>query len=141
MSELIFPSRLPDWRPRLAAYMQRVARLPFRPGRNDCALFAAGAVEAMTGVDLAAGWRGTYRHLADGQAALLAAGYRDHFDLIEQHFQEVAPAFSKIGDLAVFPCEGQGQALGVVQGGGVYVLSPGGLAVANRLRMVRAYAT
>lgn len=36
---------------------------PFAWGRRDCALFAADVVEAMTGVDLAIAYRGTYHDL------------------------------------------------------------------------------
>lgn len=57
-------TRCEDWHARLAAYVFDAGRTPFAYGSHDCALFAAGAVEAMTGTDLAAGWRGIYRTLA-----------------------------------------------------------------------------
>ncbi|MEX5600694.1 hypothetical protein [Pseudophaeobacter sp. C1-32P7] len=131
--------RLPDWRQRLEIYVQRVARSPFRPGQNDCALFAAGAVEAMTGADLAAEWRGTYRRLEDGQAALKSAGFADHLALAASYFAEVPPALAQVGDLAVIPAEGTGAALGVIQGAAVYVMHPSGLGIVSRMRMKRAF--
>ena len=50
--------RLPDWRLHLDALVtDRMAR-PFAWGAQDCALFAADAVLAITGTDLAADLRG-----------------------------------------------------------------------------------
>jgi hypothetical protein len=114
--------RLPDWKSRLTAYLAAKAPLLIEPGVHDCALFPAGAVEAMTGVDLAAEWRGRYTTFEEGFKALNAAGYLDHIDLVARHFEEIAPAFAWAGDLAVV--DGPlGPSLGVVQGEGVYVLT------------------
>jgi hypothetical protein len=52
--------RYSDWEERLAVYRDRVEEEPFVWGTHDCALFAAGCVNAMTGVDPAAAFRGTY---------------------------------------------------------------------------------
>lgn len=41
--------RLPDWPERLAAYVEARRHRPFAWGSNDCVLFAAGALDAMTG--------------------------------------------------------------------------------------------
>ncbi|QBR35412.1 hypothetical protein ETW23_03915 [Leisingera sp. NJS201] len=131
--------RLPDWRPRLTQYLARVAALPFRPGAHDCVLFAAGAVEAMTGTDLAVSWRGTYRRLEDGQAALQGLGFEDHLALAAALFAEVPPSFAQAGDLGVFEGGGPGGALGIVQGAAAYVLRPEGMAVVSRLHMQRAF--
>ena len=50
--------RLPDWPERLADFVRARRKMPFAYGANDCALFAADAVHAMTGVDPAAEYRG-----------------------------------------------------------------------------------
>ena len=42
--------RLPDWPERLSAYVEACRAMPFVWGEHDCVLFAAGAVEAVTGV-------------------------------------------------------------------------------------------
>ncbi|MDE4059777.1 DUF6950 family protein [Phaeobacter gallaeciensis] len=134
-------ARLPDWRPRLASYLGKVARVGFRPGRHDCALFAAGAVEAMTGLDLAEGWRGKYLTLGSGRAMLRAQGFSDHLELVAFLFRQVSPAQAQVGDLAVVASDAPGDpgALGVVQGAGVYVLSPAGLSVVSRLHIEKAF--
>lgn len=62
--------RREDWPERLAALIDERMREPFKWGANDCALFAADAVLAITGTDLAADWRSQY---ADEAGAVLAA--------------------------------------------------------------------
>ena len=88
MSKLELQRRA-DWRPRLTEYLARVAGARFRPGQHDCALFAAGAVEAMTGHDPAAEWRGTYRTLEEGRVVLAGQGYADQVGLVADLFQAV----------------------------------------------------
>lgn len=132
--------RRPTWRADLSAYLAAQARRRFRPGATDCALFAAGAVQAMTGEDLAAAWRGTYRSLRAGQAALVAAGFADHVALAADLLPEIAPSYAAVGDVAVLPGEGTAWALGIVQGSAVYCLRPAGLALVSRLHITRAFA-
>lgn len=110
-------TRLPGWQSRLAAWLSSISRTPFEPGRHDCALFAAGAVEALTGVDLAADWRGHYRTLRGGIRVLRRAGYADHIALARAHFPVTARP--RPGDLAVIATS-TGPALGVMQGLHIY---------------------
>lgn len=129
-------TRLPNWRARLTAYVMRSASTPFRPGQHDCALFAAGAVEAMTGIDPAADFRGTYRTLAEGRARMNELGHGDHIEMAARMLPEVPPIMAQIGDLAVV----EGEALGVVQGPMIYVLRPrGGLGLVSLTAGERAF--
>ena len=118
--------RYPDWKPRLIAWLAKAAGTPYRPGTHDCALFAAGAVEAMTGVDLAAGFRGTYTTVEEGFERLRAAGFADHVAMAEAHFDRIAIALAQPGDLAVLSTP-DGPALGVVQGEYIYVPCAGSI--------------
>jgi hypothetical protein len=127
-----------DWKESLVGYLAEAARKPFAFGRHDCALFAAGAVAAMTGVDLAADWRGRYRTERGGLRMLRAAGYRDHAEFAAAHFSEVPVAMAWPGDLAQLDL-GAVPVLGVVQGAGIYVLRPEGIATVPLLRAVRAW--
>lgn len=130
--------RQSDWKTRLIGYLGIVAQQPFEPGVSDCALFAAGAVQAMTGVDLAADWRGRYATLADGLALLQSRGFADHIALAAGHFAEIPPALAAAGDLAVV--QGlEGEALGVVQGEGLYVLTPTRLGILPLTHAIRAF--
>jgi len=63
-------TRLENSEKLLSQYLRERIAAPFVWGQNDCILFAADAVMAMTGTDLAADYRGTYSDEA-GAAALL----------------------------------------------------------------------
>jgi hypothetical protein len=52
--------RKEDWERRLHDFLEERSRVPFAWGTNDCALFVADAVNAVTGVDLGADCRGKY---------------------------------------------------------------------------------
>ncbi|SOC20581.1 DUF6950 family protein [Rhodobacter maris] len=118
-------TRVPDWQSRLRLYLRAARHRPLTPGQHDCCLFAAGAVAAQTGVDLAAGWRGRYTTIRGGYRVLRAAGYADHVALIAAHLPETSPSRCAEGDIAVLPGE-DGIATGVIQGEAVYVLWAGG---------------
>lgn len=62
--------RLRDWQPRLAALIAQRMQHPLVWGRHDCCLFAADAVLAVTGADVAVDLRGTYS-TAEGADQLL----------------------------------------------------------------------
>lgn len=118
--------RLHDWESRFAAYIARVAREGFQPGQHDCALFAAGAVEAVTGTDPAADWRGRYKTLPEGLRLIRAAGWADHVAAARAMFPAILPTHVLPADLAVIGT-GADAALGAVQGAVVYVLRESGL--------------
>lgn len=52
--------RYSDWESRLLAFLLSRRHTPFQYGGHDCSLFACDAVLAMTGVDIAADFRGRY---------------------------------------------------------------------------------
>lgn len=111
-----------DQRMRLTAYLAGCAKTPFAEGSHDCALFAAGAVEAMTGRNMAADWRGRYTTIRGGIRVLRRAGHDDHIALAASLFPETSTP--QLGDIAVMPTE-RGPALGIVQGPGQGVYLPG----------------
>jgi hypothetical protein len=129
--------RYPDWQTRLAAYLAEVRDVPFAYGFNDCALFVAGAVKAMTGDDPARGLRG-YRTMAGGQKKLKDAGFADHVALAASLLPTI-PLFEAMpGDVVAVKVEG-GLALGIVQGRMIYLVTPEGLGLVPRSEAVRAF--
>lgn len=66
--------RKSDWEDRLRTYLDRVNETPFKWGTHDCAMFAAGAVLAMTGVDPVPAFRDDYTDEMSARAALRAHG-------------------------------------------------------------------
>lgn len=126
------------WRTRLLVFVRANHHRKFRPGRWDCALFTAGAIHAMTGVDHARGWRSKYGSLARGREMLQAMGYADHVELIAHLHEEIPVAFARVGDVAVVIENGE-PALGIVQGERVWVLRPSGLGTVDLTDAVRAF--
>ncbi len=134
--------RLPDWQERLTGYLCRCARTPYQIGDHDCALFAAGAVEAVTGIDPAADWRGQYATKTCGLRMLRLAGHADHIAATAAVLPEIDPVFAAAGDIACVAEDATGQlALGVVQGELIYVLREDGLGLVRRATMQRAWRT
>jgi hypothetical protein len=114
--------RKDNWRLDLMQFLGEVARRPLQFGTHDCALFAAEAVQVMTGTDLAAPYRGQYSDLRQGVRLLKADGHADHVALARSHLPAIPVAEAMPGDLAVIEAEPI-PALGVVQGAAVYVLT------------------
>jgi len=120
-------TRLSNWQSLLTAYIGQVGAMPFEEGTNDCALFLAGGVMAMTGQDFAAEYRGSYTTIRGGLRMLRKRGFEDHIALAKHHLAEKPIAFAQAGDGAVIDTP-EGAALGIVQGHLVYVLREDGLA-------------
>lgn len=117
--------RLDDWQSRLRRWLPGVAFRAIRPGEHDCCLFGAGAIEAQTGIDLAAPYRGRYTTFAGGRRILRRDGYADHVALIAAHLPKAHPSEARVGDIVIVPTE-DGPAVGVVQGAAAYVLAASG---------------
>ena len=135
-------TRHEDWPERLAALVEARRDTAFAWGAHDCALFAADGVAAVTGVDPAAPYRGTYADEA-GADRLVA----DHggFDLF------MDAAFTRAG-LVACPVEwahrgdvclvdyGNQRSMGVVLGGSVAVPGVNGLAFLPHRLVRRVWA-
>ena len=134
------PIRLSNWYSRLASYIDAVQAVPFAYGQFDCTLFASGAVEAMTGVNLHKDFIGKYKTKSAGLRKLKAMGIDDHIAFAATLFVEIHPSIAQVGDIAVVEAGG-GYGLGVVQGSRVYVTQPDakGLGVVDLLQAVRAF--
>lgn len=89
--------RYADWDQRLLEFFDRMKNEPHAYGSNDCALFGANAVQAMTGNDLAAGIRGTYS--TEMGAAKIITPYGGLFGFIDTKLPRDELAFCQRGDL------------------------------------------
>lgn len=132
-------TRLPGWRARLSAYIESCRRRAYAPGEHDCALFVAGAVQAMTGEDIARPWRG-YGSIADGMKALRKSKFRSPADALAAILEEIAPSAAANGDLLAFAADDDaGAALGICAGEVAFVLREDGLGLMPTLRAKRAF--
>lgn len=116
--------RLTEWPEALAAALALAQNKPFAWGENDCCLFAANCAEAITGVDLANGFRG-YQDRAQalemiaGFGGLL--GFASHIAKIYS-LPEMKPLQARRGDICLFE-GGNGPTLGICAGD--KLLAPG----------------
>ena len=124
--------RLADWPTKLAGFLAERSDKPFAWGTNDCALFAADAILAMTGVDLAADYRGQYHGPAGAKLVLDSlVAQSGGFDLasmitslaVRQGWDQVDARMAQRGDLVLFE-GGHGPTLGIIGLNGA-VMGPG----------------
>lgn len=103
--------RKDDWPERLAEFIDVRRERAFSWGSQDCALFAADAVLAMTGVDLAKKLRG-YKTAAGATRRIKAAGGMRNFAsaLTEKH-----PGLAQRGDVVLVTLDGR-ETFGIVAG-------------------------
>jgi hypothetical protein len=93
--------RRSDWEQQLANYLADCAGSEFVWGKLDCALFAAGAVRAMTDFDPAAAFRGKYRSVAGSVRALRLYGEGTLEATIASMFPDRPIGFARRGDLVL----------------------------------------
>ena len=126
--------RTPDWQHKLHDFLVARAKEPFAWGSNDCALFAADAIQAITGEDLAAEFRGykdeegataAVKSVANGTTVEDAVVY-----IAKKHNLQERKSilFAQRGDLVIYQGT-EGLAAGVVHLSGTHALfvSPTGL--------------
>ena len=129
-------TRRSDWRPRLASFVESRRR----DAATDCGLFVADAIVVMTGVDLAASYRGRYTTTAEGVELLKADGFADLCEFVASRLVEVHPSLARAGDVvALRVSAGTGWALGLVNGERVTVLRGAGLGTVSRDLAERAF--
>ena len=130
--------RKPDWAARLKEYVRARLGLPFKYGTIDGPLFAAGALQAMTGADITHGLRG-YKTLKGGLGKLKRKGFDDASGPFAAVLEEIAPLHSLPGDILKF--EGTlGVCMGVRTVGGAYIVSlERGVALGSLEDAVAAY--
>jgi hypothetical protein len=95
--------RCDNWEAALRARVEAARARPFAWGANDCALFAADCVEAMTGVDLAAAFRGKYASPSGARRALMRYGEGSLEATVTAILGEpVAATLARRGDVVLF---------------------------------------
>ena len=114
--------RILNWEAALSDYIATKRHEPFEYGVNDCCLFAAGAVEAITGEDPMSEFRGKYDSLKTSIKAIKEIGAGTLEATMDGKFPEVEIGQAQRGDLAFFD-----DSVGVVMGGFAYFVSDDGL--------------
>lgn len=102
--------RLDSWEKNLNEYLRTVG--PFEWGENDCCLFAANAVLAMTGVDVSKPYRG-YKTRLGAMKKIKDLGVEGVWTKILG--EPIHPKMCKRGDVVLFQ-NGQEQSAGICVG-------------------------
>jgi hypothetical protein len=110
-------------------FLREREKMPFAWGTNDCALFAADAILANTGIDIAADFRGKYttqlgalrtiQEVTGGTSVADAAAYCANKHGLLEHTH---PLLAKRGDLVVIEND-ENLIAGVVHLNGFHVIS------------------
>lgn len=114
--------RVSNWEQLLSDYIEIKRDAPFVYGENDCCMFAAGAVLAITGTDPMEEFRGQYNSLATSVRALKEIGSGDLESTIDGKFPQIPVGLAHRGDIAFFD-----GSLGVVMDGYAWFVSDDGL--------------
>lgn len=119
--------RISSWEDALSDYIATKRHEPFEYGANDCCLFAAGAVEAITGEDPMPEFRGKYDSLKTSLQVIKDIGAGTLEATMDSKFSEIEIGQAQRGDLAFLD-----GSVGVVMGGFAYFVSDDGLERINR---------
>lgn len=124
--------RRDDWASRLISVIDAADNKPFAWGKQDCALFAADCVQAMTGEDFAAPFRGRYDTALGSVRALKMMGYASLEEYVIAVLGEPINANTAGRGDVVMVDTPEGKALGVVAGIEAAVAGVNGLVLMPR---------
>lgn len=129
-------NRIENWPTLLAEFIDSRRELPFAWGERDCCLFAADAVEVITGTDFAADYRSTYDSALSAHRVIAAAGGVPAL----VPFDEVEPSYAQRGDVVLLEQDGR-DCLGIHLGHVIAGQGPDGLTFLPPNNAVRAWRT
>lgn len=118
----------------LSDYIDRVSAQPFRWGVNDCLIMVAGAVEVLTGVDHAEGYRGRYTSLAEGKELIGNSLLR----FVAERLDPIHPVHAVDGDVGALK-QGREWGFGIFVGPYLYVMTETGIGILPRGDATKAF--
>lgn len=98
--------RVDGWETRLMEAVQRHDSMPLEYGTSDCIIHIADCIEAVTGEDPMASYRGAYASEEEAGELLVSLGASDVEELLESLYEEVPPALARRGDVGVVKIKG-----------------------------------
>lgn len=93
--------RKSDWDQQLSDYLINKRDLPFEYGKNDCACFVSGAIEAITGEDPMADVSKDYTTEIGSLRVLKGLGYDSVEEFMNARFKETPIGFAQTGDVVL----------------------------------------
>lgn len=127
--------RIPNWESALSDYIESKRDEPFVYGVNDCCMFAAGAMIAITGIDPIPEFRDQYNSLASSVRAIKELGAGDLEKTIDGKLPEIPVGLAQRGDVAFYD-----GSLGVVMDGYAWFVSDDGLERIPRSEWAKAWS-
>lgn len=118
--------RCSDWPERLRAYLVEAQGRPFDWGRFDCAVFADGTIEAVTGERRFADCTTGYRTRIGSLRRIRKLGYPDLGSVVADRLLERRRLEARRGDILLM-ASSEGPALGVVTARAIIGLAETGL--------------
>lgn len=116
-------TRFPDWEQRFYSQIENWRGQPFQWGRHDCATCAADLIQAMTGEDIMAEFRGLYSSQKDALKTIKQAGYASLDELVTSKLQALDSLHqAQRGDVLL--CQTDGPPFLAVKAGSV-AIAPG----------------
>jgi hypothetical protein len=107
--------RIEGWEARLLAVTRKSLAKKFEWGTNDCCIFVADCILAITGDDLASEFRGTYSTEAQAKKMMITLDCHGVGDVASRYLPEISPKMARRGDIVLI--EGiYGDFLAVVDG-------------------------
>lgn len=138
--------RYDDWPSRLSSYLESRRHTQFAYGSHDCCLFVADAIEAMTGVDVAAHFRDQYHSRFGALRRLRERSVRPTVDVIAGQvfgaygLPEIQAAYAQRGDVLALSLDREGVVLGLVALDGMPIIAAEqGWGVAGRSYALRGW--
>jgi hypothetical protein len=108
--------RRSDWPEKLFEIFEARKGDPFKWGINDCVMFAADVVQAMTDTDLAEQFRGTYSDEIGAKRLLKGLGGIDSLVSSKLGAPMISPLVAQRGDVVLIESHGDGPSLCIVTG-------------------------
>lgn len=91
------------WESLLHEHFEEARGKPFSWGTHDCVLWSASWIERITGLDLAAKWRGTYETEEQAKTVLDSLGFKGTAELASHYLPEVPVRLAQRGDIMLHP--------------------------------------
>jgi hypothetical protein len=136
--------RLNNWPTKFANFVESRRSMPFEWGVNDCCLFSADGIhQAILGIDVAEGFRGTYTNKEEaelllekhgGLSALVSKAFASY------GFVDVHPNFAGRGDPVLYESPEYGDTLGLCGGSdAMFANFNGGIAFVKMSKVKKAW--
>lgn len=125
-----------DWATRMLAAIEDKRHVPFEWGKNDCALFAADIVAAITGKDFGKPYRGQYSNRDEAMATLKRCHWSDLSAMVDAHLARSERP--RRGDVVLVRGE-EGDFLGIHLGQAIAAPGDKGLTLADTLGIITSW--